>query len=565
MESKPYLVIARKYRPRTFDEVVGQDHVATTLKNAITLNRVGHAYLFTGPRGVGKTSMARIFAKALNCKDGPTLTPCGKCQACADIETARSLDVLEIDGASNRGIDEIRALRENAKFSPALGKFKIYIIDEVHQITNDGFNALLKTLEEPPAHVKFVFATTASHKVPATILSRCQRFDFRAIPSERIASTLKEICKKEKIKIEDEALFAIAKAADGSLRDSQSILDQIASSSGEKIAKDDVTRSLGSLDEETLFKVTDAIAGRDAKTALLTLDAVLKEGKDPALFLERLLEHVRNLLFLQVADSLADLVDASESYKKELARQKPLFSRDELFYFFAVVSNALVAMKRFEVKRLPLEIALVKLSSRAPMEDLSRAAAALKEALASAKLRPVPAPAAPAPALARETPRAAAPMPAAPPVPIAPKTEEPDSAADDEELLGDVELTPVVAAPPEAAEPPVSLQPVWPSLVAAVKKDKMSVGTYLAEGAPGPVAGNVARILFPEALTFHRETLETPENKRLIERHLATLLGSETRVEFHSVKAVAVPKPEDAPPPAAVKSAMNIFGGRVIK
>ena len=265
MEHKPYIVIARKYRPQTFDEVIGQTPISTTLKNAISLNRVGHAYLFSGPRGVGKTSMARIFAKALNCKKGPTVTPCGECPACAEIEGARSLDVLEIDGASNRGIDEIRTLRENVKFAPAAGKYKIYIIDEVHQITADGFNALLKTLEEPPAHVKFIFATTSSHKVPATILSRCQRFDFRRISVETIAGALKEICKKEKIKIDDDALFTIAKTADGSLRDSQSVLDQMAASTEGKISKEDVVRSLGVLEEETLVELMNALAKRDAK------------------------------------------------------------------------------------------------------------------------------------------------------------------------------------------------------------------------------------------------------------------------------------------------------------
>ena len=371
MDSKPYLVIARKYRPQTFDEVMGQDHISTTLKNAITLNRIAHAYLFTGPRGVGKTSMARIFAKALNCKNGPTTSPCGKCPACIEIEGARSLDVLEIDGASNRGIDEIRALRENVKFAPALGKFKIYIIDEVHQITNDGFNALLKTLEEPPAHVKFIFATTAANKVPATILSRCQRFDFRRISTQTIADTLKEICKKEKIKIEDDALFVIAKFADGGLRDGQSILDQVASSTRGEITAKDILNSLGSLEEEELFGLMNALADHDAKAALLILNGVLDKGKDASLFMEKLLEHTRNLLFLSVSEDLSSLIDATESYKKSLSEQKKRFTKEDLFYFFGVISHTLQVMKRFEMKRIPLEIALIKLAHKAPMEELS--------------------------------------------------------------------------------------------------------------------------------------------------------------------------------------------------
>ena len=349
MESKPYVVIARKYRPQTFDEVIGQDPVATTLKNAISLSRVGHAYLFTGPRGVGKTSMARIFAKALNCKNGPTASPCSKCQACLEIENGRSLDVLEIDGASNRGIDEIRNLRETVKFKPSSGRVKVYIIDEVHMLTTEAFNALLKTLEEPPAHVKFIFATTASHKVPATILSRCQRFDFRRIATETIAGALRDIAKKEKLKIDDEALFAVAKAADGSLRDSQSILDQIAASSGGTISKEDVTRSLGAPEEEKLVGLMDAVASRDAAAALFALDALLNEGRDPAIVAEKLLEHLRNLLFIKVSDKLAELVDAAESYKKSLSRQKESFSKEDLFYFFGVAAHAFQILKRFEM------------------------------------------------------------------------------------------------------------------------------------------------------------------------------------------------------------------------
>ena len=224
-----YLVLARKFRPQNFDEVIGQDHITTTLKNAITQNRVAHAYLFTGPRGIGKTSTARILAKALNCQKGPRPVPCDKCPSCEEIMKGSSLDVIEIDGASNRGIEEVRNLRENVKFAPSRGRFKVYIIDEVHMLTQEAFNALLKTLEEPPAHVKFVFATTAPYKVPATILSRCQRFDFKRIPIQAIVDKLKDISSQEKFIATEDALFAIAKASEGSMRDAESILDQLAS------------------------------------------------------------------------------------------------------------------------------------------------------------------------------------------------------------------------------------------------------------------------------------------------------------------------------------------------
>ncbi len=566
MSKDPYVVIARKYRPQGFDEVVGQGPVATTLRNAIELGRVGHAYIFTGPRGVGKTSVARIFAKALNCAKGPSINPCGKCPSCQEIEGSRSLDVLEIDGASNRGIDEIRALRENVKFAPSHGKYKIYIIDEVHQIPNAGFNALLKTLEEPPAHVKFIFATTAAHKVPATILSRCQRFDFRRISTDEIYKTLQNICKREKVNIDDDALFMVAKAADGSLRDGQSILDQMAASSQDKITKKEVLRSLGWLEEDKFLDLTDAIAKKDSHQALLILDAVLKDGKDPILFTQSYLEHIRNLLFLKTSDQLISLIDATESYKAGLLKEKDLFTKDDLLYFFSVLMHAMQTMKRFDAKCIPLEIALIKLTNRAPLESIEKAIETLnnleKKNLISAS----------SPTFLRNS------APVRVETPLSPPSLEKDIKIEETDDLEELPTEDLNLSTLQEEKKVCSLDTIWEPLIRALKNEKISVASYLAEGEPVNFENGVVRISFLETLSFHRECLEQQINKQLIEKHLSSFLDTAVRVQFESVKKLikkpsekngealsAVSQKMDPDSENLVKSAEELFGGRITR
>ena len=267
-----YQVLAQKYRPQTFDSVIGQETVTRTLKNAVLKNRIANAYIFCGPRGVGKTSVARLLSKAMNCEQPPEKAPCNKCASCLEITQGNNIDVLEIDGASNNGVDEIRALRENVKFAPSKGKYKIYIIDEVHMLSQGAFNALLKTLEEPPAHVKFIFATTESHKVLATIMSRCQRFDFKKIPPSMIFDKIMDISKKEKINIDKKAALLIARAADGSLRDAIVILDQMVSFSGDKITSSDVVELLGMVHKDKMFDLSSAINEKDPGRVAKILD-----------------------------------------------------------------------------------------------------------------------------------------------------------------------------------------------------------------------------------------------------------------------------------------------------
>ena len=295
MTEQNYTVTARKFRPQTFSEIVGQKHIVQTLTNALTKQRIGHAYLFSGTRGVGKTTSARILAKALNCEKGPTPTPCLECTNCIEITKGSAIDVIEIDGASNTGVDNIRELRENVRFSPTRSKYKIYIIDEVHQISKHAFNALLKTLEEPPDHVVFIFATTELSKVPDTILSRCQNFEYRSISQADIAAQLKMVAKKENIDVADSAIALLSRRAKGSMRDAQSLLDQTAAFGGGKVTSDDVKLILGMVDEAFVTSVMDAIVGQDNKTLFELAGEITQTGADPALFLEDLAQILRNV------------------------------------------------------------------------------------------------------------------------------------------------------------------------------------------------------------------------------------------------------------------------------
>src|SRR5215468_8314131 len=318
-----YLVLARKYRPQTFDEIVGQEHVTRTLANAIAAGRVHHAFVFTGARGVGKTTAARILAKALCCEKGPTATPCGECEPCTEIRAGNSVDVIEIDGASNRGIDDVRGLRETVRYQPAKYRKKIVFVDEVHMLTTEAFNALLKTLEEPPPHITFVFATTEPHKIPVTILSRCQRYDFKLIPTARLAAFLGEILAKENIAADGEALAVIAREAAGSARDALSLGDQVVAfcGPGEKLSRDKVVAALGIADRRALFELVDAILARDAEGALRALDAAHMAGQDLGQFARALLAHLRDLAVVSSVKDATGLVDAPATELEALRAQ----------------------------------------------------------------------------------------------------------------------------------------------------------------------------------------------------------------------------------------------------
>ena len=354
-----YEVFARKYRPQTFDDLVGQTHVSRTLKNAVAQNRLAHAYLFVGPRGVGKTSTARILAKSLNCIKGPTITPCGVCDNCREIAGGNSLDVIEIDGASNNSVEDVRQLRENVRYAPAKGRYKIYLIDEVHMLSSAAFNALLKTLEEPPEHVKFIFATTEPQKVLATILSRCQRFDLHRIPANLIAQHLQFIAKKEKITLQPAAAHAIARGAEGGLRDAESMLDQLVAFCGEKITENDVLNVFGFTSEQTVSDLTGRMLRAETPEAIDLLHEQCEAGKDMMRLMADLIAYLRDLLvFKAKPDALSEDVDPD--VQKSLATQAELVSTDRLLELIDQFAAAEGRMKWAPNKKLHFEVAIIK-------------------------------------------------------------------------------------------------------------------------------------------------------------------------------------------------------------
>jgi DNA polymerase-3 subunit gamma/tau len=363
-----YQVIARKFRPQVFEEVVGQKPIVQTLQNAIQMDRIGHAFLFSGPRGVGKTTTARILAKGLNCSQGPTISPCNVCPSCQEIASGKSIDVFEIDAASNTGVDNIRELRESAKYAAARSRYKIFIIDEVHMLSTSAFNALLKILEEPPPHVVFIMATTERHKVPATILSRCQQFIFRTIPPAEIHAHLRRIAVRENIQIADRALAYIVKASEGSMRDAQSLLDQIISFSGQQVVDEDVRDVLGFIPSEILDRTVDALAERDARALVENIGVVIDQGLNVQQYVREFTGRVRDLLMLKLG--LEEKILGSAEEKTALNARSVAFSEQDLIRFFDMLLRLDAELRWTSHPRFHLEAAFIKLARIGRVRDI---------------------------------------------------------------------------------------------------------------------------------------------------------------------------------------------------
>ncbi|EEF58642.1 DNA polymerase III subunit gamma/tau [Pedosphaera parvula] len=554
-----YQVIARKYRPQRFSDVVGQEHVSQTLSNAIASNRIAHAYLFVGPRGTGKTTIARIFAKCLNCTGGPKVDFPDDDPRCQEITEGRSLDVLEIDGASNRGIEEIRELRDTVKYAPATSKFKIYIIDEVHMLTKEAFNALLKTLEEPPAHVKFMFATTEPEKVLPTILSRCQRFDLRRIPSALITKHLAHISKLEKVKIDSGALDAIARGAEGGMRDAESTLDQLISFCGDKIEEADVLSMFGLTARGQILGLSKSILAGQADVALRELNDLSKNGKDLGRLVSDLLNHFRNLLIFQVSKGDLGLLEVSEAEAASLSEQGAGSSTDALTRIMEVLSDCEMRLRDASSKKILVEVALLKAIEARNAVSIDNVLQQLQQ-------------------LRNGGGGANAPVQAATPVRVltaAPVVAQASATARPQVVTEPVQ--PVApSAPARLAETALgtastrmpagdgNLDQLWGNLVEAVGKASPFAKSYFLEAHPVSMSKTLFTIGFDPEFADHIGFVDNAKNHALLQTKLGELGYHGMQIKFVKAErptgwalhpAEAVPQPANAPAQAASVSA----------
>ncbi len=609
-----YQVSARKYRPGTFHEVIGQPHVVQTLVNAITTRRIAHAFLFSGTRGVGKTTVARILAKALNCERGPTGTPCETCPNCVEITQGTSVDVIEIDGASNTGVDDVREIRENVKFTPFRGGYRVYIIDEVHMLSNSAFNALLKTLEEPPAHVVFIFATTEIHKIPATILSRCQHFNFRRISTSEIISRLRHVAEHDGILVEDRSLAIIARASEGSMRDSLSLLDQAVAFGGKTVRHGDLESLLGSVPQEQVRTLIAAIIAHDSPAALRVIAQLLECGHDLRAYCSEVVEYVRNLLVASVVPTpkapqglqdLCGLIDLAEEDLRQVVTDARAFTADQLQDLFRIFSQAEDGIRLSPHPRFILEAAAVRatrllrvpamttaaapqhMTEPSPGSDRSRVGISSKAPAGVDTASPTPAlasmeatrPTASPTAATRPSPETSSRLAVPPRTPSGTTQAEPPTSASSASTM----RPPVRTAQDAVTGRQSHVALAWEQVVGQVERRHPNIAPFLAAGTLLGIEGNRISIGYPKTASIALTRIQKEETRRLVTDICTELAG-----QLVSVHVLELPDGEPAPPSLAqlraakkqsekdsllaqarshplVKHTLEIFGGDLIE
>ena len=537
----------RRHRPQSFAEVVGQSHIVRTLSNAVEKDRVHHAYLFVGSRGTGKTSMAKILARSLNCVQGPTLTPCGECESCTTIAAGTSLDVIEMDAASNRSVDDIRDLRDRVGLAPAAGRWKIYILDEAHMLTKEAWNAFLKTLEEPPPNTVFVLATTEPQKVMATIVDRCQRFDFQRPSLEQIAEVVRRVSTAEKIEIDDGAIALISRSASGSFRDALGTLDQLVSFGGETVSTDEVVELLGAADAELLFDTTDALANGDAKAALEAVERLARSGRDPGQFARDLIAHLRQLLVARATGEVPESFTVTVAQPERLAAQAQSIDDAKLVGAIDSLSSAVAAMREGDDPRLTLEVALLKVAT--PSLDSSREA--LLRRIESLESRLVGGAAGePAPegngGHSSDRRDEAEGRPPTKPENLEPSgSGSPPTPSPTEVQRNDEPEASVATAAVEIEE----VVEIWPAVVDHLRDSGSAMLSTLFDDAK-PLGideeRSVLRIGFPESAKFQKKKAESPANVERMTEAVGSIVGQRLRPVYELIEDDETTPPEES-------------------